>query len=239
MKEAGDDEIPVGEPILVMVSDSESVSHFDDFELDTEASLVSAVSEEVELVEEALVDVIVDEVNEDTKEDTKKDTKKDIRASPSARVFASSIGVELSRVPTDDPRGIIRRLDVEAYSSGGGEQTHDTKDICDTKETRSTNVIRESTSLKPVKTRVSKMRKVIAERLLSSVQNAPHFSLCIDADVSVLKKYRDGFTYNDFFMKAAAQSLLDVPEVNSHWEGDVITTYHHVDISMAVSLNLV
>jgi len=40
---------------------------------------------------------------------------------------------------------------------------------------------------------------------------------------------------NDFIIKAAAKSLLKVPEVNSSWQQEYIRQYSSADISMAVA----
>lgn len=40
---------------------------------------------------------------------------------------------------------------------------------------------------------------------------------------------------NDFIIKACAKALLDVPEVNSEWRGDIIRRYHSADINVAVN----
>ena len=74
------------------------------------------------------------------------------------------------------------------------------------------------------------MRKTIAERLVKSKNEAPHFYLSLDCNIDALliirssinSKSKDKYkiSVNDMIIKAASASLLKVPKANASWEND-------------------
>ena len=87
------------------------------------------------------------------------------------------------------------------------------------------------------------MRKVIAERLLASKLEIPHFYLTVECKMDNLLKLREQLnltaksklSINDFIVKASALSLRAEPKVNASWRPDCVRQYDYVDISVAVS----
>lgn len=91
------------------------------------------------------------------------------------------------------------------------------------------------------------MRRVIADRLQKSKQEAPHYYLTSDIRMDVALKLRKALneiqaknglpkiSVNDLVVKAAALACLKVPEVNSAWQEGAIRKYNFVDVSVAVS----
>jgi pyruvate dehydrogenase E2 component (dihydrolipoamide acetyltransferase) len=97
--------------------------------------------------------------------------------------------------------------------------------------------------------RVSMMRQTIAKRLLSGKNDAPHFYLTREIDMTRAIEWRKRLnadanpeqgvpkvSFNDIIMLASAKALRKHPEVNASWEGDTIRKFGHVSISMAVAL---
>lgn len=106
---------------------------------------------------------------------------------------------------------------------------------------------------------VSNIRAVIAQRLLESKQNIPHYYLSVDIKMDKIMSMRQELnaqlasmhkrskssegveakppklSVNDFIIKAAALACKKVPEANSSWLGSVIREYHSVDVSVAVA----
>ena len=91
------------------------------------------------------------------------------------------------------------------------------------------------------------MRRTMAERLSLSKQTVPHSCLRRDIRLGALIALRaqiNGgreaplakFTLTDYFIKAAANALLQVPEVNVVWDGDCVLQLESTDISVAVSV---
>ncbi len=148
-----------------------------------------------------------------------------IVASPLARAIAASSGVELSRVGGSGPGGRIVAADVEKAAA--------TPTVAPSADSGRAD--------QPV--RVTQMRKTIAKRLTEVHQAVPVFYLTVNFDAAglvALKELAGGrgqkITYNDLIIKAVAQALRDVPEVNAAWMGDTILRRGSVDIGVAVAL---
>ena len=90
------------------------------------------------------------------------------------------------------------------------------------------------------------MRKVIADRLVQSKLDAPHFYLGIECQIDSLLSFRAEInkeadpdlkiSVNDFIIKACGICLMKVPEVNSSWEKENTKYYTNADISVAVAI---
>jgi pyruvate dehydrogenase E2 component (dihydrolipoamide acetyltransferase) len=95
---------------------------------------------------------------------------------------------------------------------------------------------------------VSGMRRAIAERLLASKTQIPHFYLNIEVDAADLMRIRtevnataekDGqakLTVNDFVLKAAIVAATHVPKVNASFAGDSVIQYANVNMAVAVAV---
>jgi pyruvate dehydrogenase E2 component (dihydrolipoamide acetyltransferase) len=93
------------------------------------------------------------------------------------------------------------------------------------------------------------MRRVIAERLLASKTQLPHFYLFIEVDAGPLMKFRGEansaseaaggakLTVNDFVLKAVVSAAAKVPAVNASFAGDAIIQYQSINLSVAVAVD--
>ncbi|MEN3001126.1 MAG: dihydrolipoamide acetyltransferase family protein [Armatimonadota bacterium] len=92
------------------------------------------------------------------------------------------------------------------------------------------------------------MRKAIAEHLTRSYQTAVHVTTVVQVDVSRLVEFRERnkesfqqqygvrLTYTPFFIKAAADALLEFPMLNASLVDDQIIVRHYVHMGVAVAL---
>jgi pyruvate dehydrogenase E2 component (dihydrolipoamide acetyltransferase) len=87
------------------------------------------------------------------------------------------------------------------------------------------------------------MRRVIADRLTSSWQTTPHFTVTVAVDVTrVLDRRADlkaaglNLTVTDFVLAATAQTLVEFPDVNSRTDGASIYPRSRVHLGVAVSI---
>ncbi len=87
------------------------------------------------------------------------------------------------------------------------------------------------------------MRQVIAQRLTQSFTTTPHFTVTVAVDVTRLLATRAearaaGITLSvtDFVLHATAQSLRDMPEVNSRTDGASLWLRRRVHLGLAVSV---
>jgi len=90
---------------------------------------------------------------------------------------------------------------------------------------------------------LSRMRRVIAERLTLSATTIPHFTVTVAVDVTALLGLRTelkaegtNLTVTDFVLAATAQTLAEFPDVNSRTDGTLVWPRRRVHLGLAVSL---
>jgi pyruvate dehydrogenase E2 component (dihydrolipoamide acetyltransferase) len=161
-----------------------------------------------------------------------------VKASPVARRVASELGVDLSSVSGTGPDGRVTESDVRAAAKSKSAAPKQTAPSA-------------APVIKPgqgARINLSGMRKVIAERLVTSKAPVPHFYLNIDIDAGPLMAARtelksagenadtSKITVNDFVLKASVQAAAKVPKVNASFDGDAIVQYAEVDLGIAVAI---
>ena len=156
-----------------------------------------------------------------------------INISPKAWEVALELDVDVSTITPTGRRGRISVQDVEQVADPAklaaykGEETSDAP-VSDNP----------STSIKH-----TSMRKVIAERLVSSKNTAPHFYLNVDLEVDSIMEKRSALntdssnkiSVNDLLIKCVATALKKHPEININWSDDAILQFENADISVAVA----
>ncbi len=90
---------------------------------------------------------------------------------------------------------------------------------------------------------LSRLRRRIAERLTLSATTVPHFTITVAVDVTWLLAFRQELkaagtilSVTDFVLAAAAQSLVEYPDVNSRTDGAMVWPRRRVHLGLAVSL---
>ena len=90
---------------------------------------------------------------------------------------------------------------------------------------------------------MSRMRRVIAERLTLSATTVPQFTVTVAVDVTRLLALRNelkaagtALTITDFIVSATAQTLVEFPDVNSRTDGVSVWPRRRVHVGLAVSL---
>ena len=162
------------------------------------------------------------------------------KASPLARKIAATRGVNLSSIAGTGPGGRIVKKDVEnAPTGGGGGVVSPAKPAI-----RAAHGIAGEEKI----IALTGMRKTIAERLLASKTQIPHFYLSVTMDGGPLMALRkelnamaekDGgqkLTVNDFILLAAARAATEVPKINAAYDGDAIIEYAEVNLAVAVAI---
>lgn len=155
-------------------------------------------------------------------------------ASPLAKALALERGVPIKEVKGTGPKGRVTKQDIEKY-----------------KPSTTSSISSSATSAGPAyeDNPASSMRKTIANRLVQSMNQNPHYFVSTTLSVTKLLKLRQALnasaegkfklSVNDFLIKAAAVALRKVPAVNSSWreqDGQVFIRQHNtVDISVAVA----
>jgi len=236
---AGTDDVPVHSLIGYLLIGNETIADLPNSPLAAQISATPAVlnsnSEntfnEIETSEPVIAEA----------EDLSDKLTQRLFASPLARRIANQNQVNLQGLKGRGPRGRILRADVE-YALNN-------KQMSDVSISSPTTP--QSSSVKH-----SQIRKVIAQRLVESKQNIPHFYLSVDCEIdslkSMLKELNTNapasvnsitgskeatykLTINDFLVKAVAKAMEQVPQVNSSWSDSAMLHHDDIDISIAVS----
>ena len=175
--------------------------------------------------------VISESPKESPKEETVPSTRR-IKASPLAKKIAKEKGINLSLITGTGPGGRIVEADVRGP-------------VVAKPVVESVPVVL-PTSDKRIP--LSGMRRVIAERLLTSKSTIPHFYLNIEVDAEPMLKLRSDLnlafevekgiklTVNDFVLQAVIRAAIKVPAVNASFDGDAVIQYGGVHLSVAVAV---
>jgi pyruvate dehydrogenase E2 component (dihydrolipoamide acetyltransferase) len=90
---------------------------------------------------------------------------------------------------------------------------------------------------------MSRMRRVIAERLTLSATTVPQFTVTVAVDMTRVLALRtefkaagNAFTVTDFIVSATAQTLAEFQDVNSRSDGVSVWPRRRVHVGLAVSL---
>ncbi len=90
------------------------------------------------------------------------------------------------------------------------------------------------------------MRRAIAARMSESKRTIPHFRLVADIQIDALLARRkellerradQPLSLNDLLIKACAQALTDVPDVNVQWAEKELHRFHSADIAVVTAVN--
>lgn len=161
-----------------------------------------------------------------------------VKASPLARKIAAERGIDLARLTGTGPGGRIVRDDVENAPAGGAAAA----------PAKSSPAIRPVAGPDDERVPVTGMRSIIADRLLASKTQIPHFYLNIEVDAAPLMQFRahlnatnektggKKYTVNDFILKAVVRAAQAVPAVNASWDGDTVVKFKHVGLSVAIAV---
>ena len=152
-------------------------------------------------------------------------------ATPLAKRLAKQRGIDLSLLTGSGPNGRILKIDIENFKED--------------KKSQVDNIPLSNNNSELIKN--SSMRKTIAERLVKSKNEAPHFYLSIDCNIEQLLKARSTInsksndeykiSVNDMIIKAASATLLKVPKANASWENENTRYFKNTDISVAVAID--
>ena len=177
-----------------------------------------------------------------------------VKISPLARKLAAEKSLDPSHLTGSGPGGRIVRADVEAAAARPAPHSQISNSKSQIGAPGAKGPVASGPSLLtkgPIQEErtvpVSNMRAAIARRLLESKTQLPHFYVEIEIDAEPLLVLReqlntgleqDGvkLSVNDFILKASAEALRRVPQVNGSWEGDRIRYLAAAHVSFAVAI---
>lgn len=256
LKDAGEKDVAIGNPIAVMVEEGADVSPFESFTLE-DAGGEKAPAKQEESGGGAESSEPADSGSKTAPPSSKKEQPSEEKSAPPAAEESSSSGdrlglsidresvapaikklalekgVPLSQLKGSGPGGRVTKSDVEKYKPASAAATSAPGAPAATYED----------------TPASSMRKTIATRLTESMNQNPHYFVASSISVSKLLKLRAALnasangayklSLNDFLIKAVAVAARKVPAANSSWRDvngtTTIRKHNVVDVSVAVA----
>ena len=256
--EAGTADVPVNEPIALLLEEGEDASALEGFSAGAPAA--PAATEEPAATAPVQTHVAasapVEEVAAGPAATSSDGTR--IFSSPLARRLAKINDLDLGKISGTGPRGRIVKRDVEAALAAGTASASAPAPVA----SASAAPVASGPSDDAIKALYeegtyeevphSGMRKVIAQRLQESKQTVPHFYLSVDIELDNLldlRKQINGqapldkdakpafkLSVNDFIIKGMAMALQKVPMANATWTEGARLLHKHSDVGVAVSV---
>src|SRR5215217_2354839 len=165
------------------------------------------------------------------------------RSSPVVRRLAEEHDVDISEISGTGTGGRVTKKDIESYieereAAPSREEPPPPERERERVEVYNGDRVLELTSI----------RRAIANRMATSMREAPHAWSMVEADVSGLVALRERvkeefveregvrLTYLPFIVKAVIEGLKEHPVLNSVWDGDRIILRKQINIGVAVDL---
>lgn len=170
-----------------------------------------------------------------------------IPSSPLARRLAKQAGLSLAAIRGSGPRGRVVQVDIESALRDGGAVPAPVATVpAGTVPRYAPAVPAPAMPDEPAFEDIphTKTRRVIAQRLSESKQQAPHFYMTIDCQIDALLALRAQIntamparkvSVNDLVVRAVAVALRQVPAVNASWTDHAIRRWKEIDLSIAVA----
>jgi pyruvate dehydrogenase E2 component (dihydrolipoamide acetyltransferase) len=148
-------------------------------------------------------------------------------ASPKARLLVAEQGIDLTLIEGSGVQGMIITRDLARAA------------------TTATDIAPTLPASAPKAQPLSRTRATIARRMVESKQQVPHFYLMAEVNVTRADELRryclevlhwdKAPTYTDILVRACAQALVEMPQVNRSFVDDAYITHDTVHIGVAVS----
>jgi len=157
---------------------------------------------------------------------------------PLVRKLANEKGVDLSTVTGSGVGGRIRKEDVLQAAEKAAASS--------TSSTSATRAPLEVSPLRGTTEKMTRLRKVVAERAVQSMQQTAQLTSVVEVDVTKVARFRDEvkgefqqktgnkLSFLPFFTLAAAEALKAHPKLNATVDGDSIVYPPTENVSMAV-----
>jgi pyruvate dehydrogenase E2 component (dihydrolipoamide acetyltransferase) len=176
------------------------------------------------------------------------------RSSPLVRRIAKENNLDLSQIPGTGVGGRITKDDVLTYISQRGNAPATAATT--SQAASATSVASSIAAATPQEVSIpgdlvplSKMRSIIAQRMVESKHTSAHVHSVFKIDMSRIVKIRERekskyeqrnsvkLTYMPFVTSAVVSCLRKMPIVNASMEGNAIRYHKHINIGVAVALD--
>jgi pyruvate dehydrogenase E2 component (dihydrolipoamide acetyltransferase) len=161
-------------------------------------------------------------------------------ASPAARKRAAELGVDLALVRAARG-GRISIEDVEAAGTvGRAAGARAVGEVVDAgAATAAPGGEPPAPGVVPARAPLSRMRRVIAERMTRSFRDVPQFSVSRDVDMTLAAaaKAAAGVSYADVLIEAVARTLVDHPRLAMRYDPEGLVGANGIHVGIAVALD--
>jgi 2-oxoglutarate dehydrogenase E2 component (dihydrolipoamide succinyltransferase) len=170
------------------------------------------------------------------------------QVSPVAARLARDKNIDVSKISGTGNEGRITKADVESYLQGQEKASGSEKPLQGEKEreARPASAPTSTSDRQEERTRMSRRRRTIAQRLLEASQTTAMLTTFNEIDMSAVieirkrhneefqKRYGIKLGFMSFFVKAAISALKAFPQVNAEIDGEELVFKHYYDVGMAV-----
>ncbi|KAH8763920.1 2-oxoacid dehydrogenases acyltransferase-domain-containing protein [Hyaloscypha sp. PMI_1271] len=244
LRDSGEKDVAVGNPIAVMIEEGEDASAFDSFTIEDAGGEKKAPPPPKEEASESSEPA-------DTESGTAPPSSETSAPEPVEEPSSGGrLQSALDRIPNASAAAVrlaiengIKITGLKGTGTGGQITEADIKKVQSSSASAAPGAPTAVSSY--IDTPTTSMRKTIANRLTESFTQNPHYFVAATVSVSKLLKLRqalnasaDGkykLSVNDFLIKACAVACKKVPTVNSSWRDGFIRQFNNVDISVAVA----
>jgi 2-oxoglutarate dehydrogenase E2 component (dihydrolipoamide succinyltransferase) len=171
-----------------------------------------------------------------------------LRSSPLVRRIAKDNSVDLKQIPGSGSSGRITKEDILGFLSKTGPAAAAPAAAAPAASKPATPAAPTSAPKAGTLEPMSKMRAIIAKRMVESKQTSAHVHTVFKVDMTRIVKLREKeknkyeqrngvkLTYMPFITRAAVTALLKFPIVNASVEGDAVRYHANINIGIAVAL---
>ncbi|RXH58502.1 2-oxo acid dehydrogenase subunit E2 [Granulicella sibirica] len=176
-----------------------------------------------------------------------------IVSSPLVRKIASDNNVNLAQLSGTGASGRITKADIVGHLEGGAKPAPNAQpSVSAVQSAPATTAPVKAAAPAPQPGELvpmTKMRSIIAKRMVESKQTSPHVHTIFKVDMTRIVKLREReknkyeqrngakLTYMPFITRAAVQALRKHPVVNAAIQGDAILYNRNINIGIAVALD--
>lgn len=177
--------------------------------------------------------------------------------SPLVRSIAEAEGIgmnELETVTGTGAEGRVTKKDIMAYLAHRGQEVATSRsnqpEVPPSPQPAVPKTVAPAVSMSGEDeiVEMDRMRKMIADHMVRSVQTSPHVTSFVEADVTRLvqwrnqnkrafeEKYGEKLTFTPMLAEAIVRAIQDFPGVNASVEGDRIIMRKNINLGMAAAL---
>ncbi len=172
-----------------------------------------------------------------------------VRSSPLVRKIAKDNNVDLAQVPGTGASGRITKSDIVSHLEGGAKPAAPAQAPATPVPAAKPAASVQAQPLPGELVPMSKMRSIIAQRMVESKRTSPHVHTVFKVDMTRIVRLREKekskyeqrnsvkLTYMPFITRAAIVALRKHPIVNGTVEGDAIRYNKNINIGIAVALD--